>query len=293
MTSEVFRLVFGTPSQLPVPVPPSDAPGVHVWRDADSRPIAWGHTEDGQHWMHWPGLASFRFTASVNAITAFPAPGARPDVIRDTWLRSVVPMALQALGREALHASAVLSPRGVVAFCAQSQTGKSTLAFGLARRGYSQWADDAVVIEMRNGSPVALPLPFRVRLRQPAASFYDQPDNRGSGSVTLPDRLPAPLAAVCILARHPAERPAGPVAMERLHAGGAFVALLTHAYCFNPADPTRRAMMLQHFLDISAAVPVFRLAFPADLTRLPALVDEAERLIDRLGADARGTSCAR
>src|SRR5829696_203522 len=46
---------------------------------------------------------------------------------------------------ETLHASAVVAPAGVVAFCARSATGKSTLAASLHRRGYDLWADDAVV----------------------------------------------------------------------------------------------------------------------------------------------------
>ena len=50
-------------------------------------------------------------------------------------------------GWEALHASAVLSPQGVVAFCAGSGTGKSTIARGLSERGYQLCADDAVAVK--------------------------------------------------------------------------------------------------------------------------------------------------
>ena len=56
-------------------------------------------------------------------------------------------MALHAHGDEAIHASAVLLGDAVVAFCGRSQTGKSTVAYGLHRRGCRVWADDTLVFD--------------------------------------------------------------------------------------------------------------------------------------------------
>lgn len=292
----MLNLVFADPSERPpAPRDPASA-GVHVWRDVDSRIVAWGYSSGQERWMHWPRLATFRFTAAGSAITAFPAPGANPGHIADTCLRSVVPLALQALGREALHASAVLGPSGVVAFCATSQTGKSTVAFGLARRGFPQWADDAVVVEMaddrrsraEHGIEVS-PLPFAVRLRPQTAEFYAAGEismERMTPGVPepamriMPARTPAPLAVICILERKPAAAFSGAVDIRRLEASESFVGLLAHAYCFDPADPERKASMLRHYLEIAARVPIFHVTVSDDLSRLPAALDAIARLID-------------
>src|ERR671935_59558 len=64
-------------------------------------------------------------------------------------------------GREVLHASAVITARGVVAFCAVSTTGKSTIAYQFSRRGYGIWADDALAFDGADRGVTALWLPFQ------------------------------------------------------------------------------------------------------------------------------------
>ncbi len=287
----MFTLVFAEPWQQPSAPRDPGSPGVHAWRDGDSRLIAWGHSEGREHWMHWPGLASFRFAADCRDITAFPAPGAHPDIIADTFLRTVVPMALQALGREALHASAVLGPRGIVAFCAASQTGKSTVAYGLARRGYPQWADDAVVVEMTNGTPAVSPLPFVVRLRPESADFYGASQFPTATAPVVPASAPAPLTCVCILERGVSDCRTA-VQINRLEASQAFVALLAHAYCFEPAHADRKASMLTHYLELAARVPIFRLSLGDDLARLPAALDTIARFTEDPAVVLRRPGCA-
>jgi hypothetical protein len=60
-------------------------------------------------------------------------------------------------GREALHASAIDSPLGVVAFAAPSGTGKSTLAAELNRRGWPQFTDDVLILSADHGGLRAFP----------------------------------------------------------------------------------------------------------------------------------------
>ncbi len=55
---------------------------------------------------------------------------------------------------EALHASAVDSPAGVLAIAAPSGTGKTTLALELIRRGWALFADDVVVLGERSAGEV-------------------------------------------------------------------------------------------------------------------------------------------
>src|SRR6185436_5867269 len=172
----------------------------------------------------------------------------RPDLIRTTFHHSVLPLALQALGREGLHASAVVTPKGVTGFCGKAQTGKSTLAYALSRRGFTPWSDDALVWDMIDGRPTAIPLPFEVRLRPPTLSFF--------GHASLSDVPPprrhavgcAPVRSVCVLKQVAVDRTAPHVSFEPLTGARALTTLLDHAHCFNPYDDVRKRQMLVGYL---------------------------------------------
>ena len=280
--SYVPPLVLAAAGAVPALPPAPDRPGVHVWRNARGGIVATGFTEGGAHWMHWPYLAAYRFAPGDPSITAYPAANAPLDVLEDTYRRSVVPMALQALGYEALHASASLMPSGVVGFFAASETGKSTFAYGMSQRGFPQWGDDSLLFEPAVRPFVSRRLPFDIRLRPRSSAFFDAaPPGEDQPPIVLPES--APVAALCLLTR--ADRPAtSPVAVCRLDPVRAFSWLIAHAHCFNPHDEPRRATMLRHYLDMTALVPVYEITFLASLDVLQAVLDG---IVDALGDLAR------
>src|SRR5216683_4740684 len=144
-----------------------------VWHDDRGMLCAYGGIEGRRCWMHFPGLASFSFDPDSEDVTATAPPTTERDVLIATFQRAVLPMVLQARDTEVLHASGVRMPRGVMAFCARSGTGKSALAFGLGRRGYRMWADDAVAFAASGPQVKALPLPFALRLRPDAVAYLN------------------------------------------------------------------------------------------------------------------------
>lgn len=257
--------------------------GVRVWLGQNCRPVAWGGIERGRHWMHFPGLASYRFDRAARTVTAFPCEGARRAEVRDTYRRAVLPMALQVRGSEVLHASGVLTPEGVALFCAPSGAGKSTVACALSQRGYPLWADDAVAFDALGRNPSALPLPFALRLTPQVAAHLGVGRGRDGtwrspNGTAPPGELPAPLAAVFILKRVPS-RGAGRIAARRFPPARAFLALLEHAYCFRLEDQWRTQRMMRQYLRLTASVPTFEVRFPSRLTRLPHLLDRIERVL--------------
>src|ERR687885_2742131 len=161
----MLKLSIASPPATPPRLFEETDPDVEVWRHHDGTVTAYGTSCDGRHWMRMPGVGTFEFRTGSDVVGAFPEGDADDDLVRDAFRRAVLPMALQVLGREVLHASAVLGPRGVVALCAVSETGKSTVAYGLSRRpGYELWADDAVAFELGGGDAggggaCALPVP--------------------------------------------------------------------------------------------------------------------------------------
>jgi hypothetical protein len=185
-------------------------------------------------------------------------------------------MALQVGGREVLHAGAIRTPHGVLALCGVSETGKSTIAFGLSLRGHQLWADDAVAFEISSGEAMVHSLPFEIRLRPAPAEWFEV------DAVSPPRDLPfraetAPLAAVCVLRRD--DGASVPVTVRRLSSAGAFAAVLAHAYCFTLQDRERKRRMMHHYLELVAKVPIFEVCFQSGLANLPEILDAIEQVL--------------
>jgi hypothetical protein len=242
--------------------------------------------------MYWPGLATYGFAAAEQCITAFPHPSASEDVIWDVYRRSVLPMALQALGWEALHASAISTSAGVVGFCAVAGTGKSTLAFGMRRLGYGQWSDDALVLRFGVDGVRAIPLPFEARLRPGAITLFGedipvQTRYRGNTHGQQQFTDPAPLHAICVLTRASEGTPSG---WSRMSPADAFRALLIHAHVFDLFDANRRRLMVERFLDVAEFIPAFELRFAPEGRGLDALL---RTVVDGLGLDSPALALTR
>jgi len=254
---------------------------VEPWRDHEGRIYAYGQMLGKEHWMHLPGLASFRFSSCGEDIAAAVASAEPDELVVEAFHRRVLPMAVQVRGREVLHASAIRGPAGVVSFCGITQSGKSTIAFGLSQRGYSLWADDMVAFEMSDRGAVGVSLPFRPRLRKSAAELFAVDATAQifpRHDPTPPAAHKAPLAIVCILRKEAAA--ASPVAIRRLSSADAFATVLDHACCFIPQADERKRLMVRHYLELVAVTPIFEICFRPGLTNLPVILDAVERLLD-------------
>lgn len=260
-------------------IPPSESPA-EPWRDHEGMIYAYGQVHGDEHWLHLPGLASFRFWSCGEEI-ADAITNAEPDeLVVEAFHRRVLPMAVQVRGREVLHASAVRAPAGVVTFCGITQSGKSTIAFALSNRGYPLWADDMVAFEMSERGAAAVSLPFRPRLRKSAAEVFDMDTIRRTISghkVTPAGTHKAPVAAVCILRKDPSA--ASVVEVRRLSSADAFATVLDHACCFLPQGDERKRLMIRHYLELVAATPIFEISFQPGLANLPVILDEIEQLL--------------
>jgi hypothetical protein len=266
---------------------------VQTWTDLSGSVCAYGYVGPGADWIRWPGFVAFRFDQH-GTFEAFPEGPADPRRILDLSRRVVEPLVLQALGWETLHASAVRTPAGIVAFCGERETGKSTIAYSLSRRGYPQHSDDSVVLQVTSRGITGLRLPFGVRLRREAASFFGFEADARQLQDVVPitaadgDRMSTePLSALFVLRR---VQDAEPV-VERLTSAGALTALLAHAHCFNPKDAGSRRRLLENYLEMAAAVPVYELRFGAGLDRLPSVLACVERTVND-AAMARTVCCA-
>jgi hypothetical protein len=230
-------------------------------------------------------LVTFHLPADAAVLTAIADDSVDSDVVLDAYYGTALPVVAQAtLGLEVLHGSAVLSAQKgcVVGFCGISESGKSTVAYGLAARGNRHWGDDALAFRVDDAQSVtAVGLPFAVKLRKASAAHFGA-SSRGLEIMEDCGWKPARLGAVFLLEPTDSEHLREGVVVERLKSGDALHALLPNAYRFQPQTAERRSETMRAYLELVASVPIFSARFPRGLDRLPDLLDELEERISAL-----------
>lgn len=254
--------------------------------DCDGVPSAYSAQRDGDVWLQVPDVATFHLPAGGASLTAIPEESVDSGAVLDAYYGTALPLVVQATrGLEVLHGSGVLVPsRGsVVAFCGISESGKSTVGYGLAARGYSHWADDAVAFQVDGPHSVTtIGLPFTVKLRETSSEYF-----RGySDALEVVEEFewkPARLGAVFLLEPlDPGDSGDLPVVIERLGPGEAVRQLLPNAFRFQPQARERRRGTMRSYLDLVASVPIVSVRFPHDLDHFPNLLDQLERWMNEI-----------
>jgi hypothetical protein len=270
-------------SELPA-LPDANDPKVTVWRDRHGVLGALSHLQNGERWLHVINLASFKFDLDQNEVIAIPASDVPDELVEDEFQRTVWPTALQLQGWEVLHGSAIQTARGIIAFCALSETGKSTIAYALSERGHSLFADDAVLLNFSSKDIIASTMPFQVRLRPASASYFG---HAASESDTLFGRVrregktnyeQSQLKAICLLEKLP-ESSQETLSISQVSATEALPELLKHAIYFSSQDKERKREMMGHYLSLATQVPIFRASFRHGFDKLPDVLDGLEQHI--------------
>jgi hypothetical protein len=242
----------------------SGAHGPPEWQTMfpNSCHVRWERGREGDHLLTFGRRASFhldRGGGTLLCAPAVPEPLAWQRFLLDTAL----PCVSSTAGFEALHASAVCTKEGVVAFVATRGGGKSTLAAELIGRGQALFCDDVLVLGRGDGGLIAHPGPPLMTLAA------DSPADREMGSflggetedgsfwihVHRAARRPAPLAAIFILER---SRPAG---LRLVRESSRPSRLLPHTLSLN-RDPARALSRLGLLRELAAAVPTYRVGAP-------------------------------
>ena len=273
--------------QLQRGFPPHPAESRAIISDPEDTPVAFGARCGAEHWVSVPERAAFRFQAGSEVVLAHPHPLADDEAVLDAYHGAALPMAVQvALGGQALHASAVVAPGlGALAFCGISHAGKTTLAFALGRRGYRIWADDVLAFEARGADHVrAVRLPFRLNLRAPTAAHFDAVTEKVAyDDGEFEEWTRVPLAAVFAIERVELSEPSSRPAVRRLPPSDALMAVLSHAFSFQPQSVEEKRTTIEDYLELVARVPVYSLTTGQDLGILGALLDEVEAAVSAGG----------
>ena len=185
------------------------------------------------------------------------ATGVDDAAFRDAFLGPVLTLTLALHGTFCLHASAVATTRGVVAFMGSSGAGKSTLARLLAGlpSASAPWrlvADDILPWSVDGGRPVALPRFPQLKLAPDA-----QP------SLALPERLP--LVALYELAAPAPESPRGSIESTALSGRAAALGLVRRTVAARLFGPGLLARHLELCATAAEGARVGTLTYPRSM----------------------------
>ena len=266
----------------------------HHELEDDGRPWRSLARDGERHVVRFYRQATFVISPAERRVRCYPAASASTETIRQLFVGHVVPLLFAETGALALHASAVRTPSGVLAFVGATRRGKSTIAAALAARGGALVADDCAIVEMKDGECRVRPMHVGLRLWPDSLRVFAQrpaPADRGrdrrrrsktrlaAGSLGLAiHEAPAPLHRIYLL--EPAHR-GEPVTVAPVSGADAVMALLVASFQLGMDQPAHLRRSFESLSTLASQVPIRRLRRPRGLRHLPLLVqhvlDDAAR----------------
>jgi hypothetical protein len=216
--------------------------------------------------MRYPGLCLMRADASISRVTVHLHPGADEGLIPVLVSGAVMSLHLVMRGKLGLHASAVESAGGALAFVGTSGMGKSTIAALLGLAGHPLVTDDLLHVDMSSHPGVHVHRGgTESRLRRPAAGLAVgiasriTSDGRTAADLPLSEHLTLPLRA-CVIPRP--SRSSNSVSVQLLSRPLAMTALLGFPRLVGWQEPRRLTEQFDLVADLVSQVPVLVAELP-------------------------------
>jgi hypothetical protein len=237
------------------------------------------HGDGTRYVLTFPDVCDVAVDVDRRTVRVAAVPGVTAETIRHILLDQVVPRLLAAMGRTVLHASAVETPIGTVAFLGEGGAGKSTLAAAFSAAGDAFVCDDALVVEVIGGCAYATPGYPRLRLFPDGVhQFFERndraplPHSSKKWCVRPPivaNRL-TPLRHTFVLD----SQSEGTVPrLKPLAATEAFFALVRESYRLDARTAEILTRDTNLYADVTSACPMSKLTVPDEIDRLSSLRD--------------------
>ena len=279
-----------------------DVEPFHHWLDAGDEACAWFFRQEAGYRLRFRNLADFLISADAGEIHCCPLPEVPIETVRHLFLDQVLPLLLSRRGRIVMHASAIATGDGALAFIGKSGHGKSTLAAHFAQNRFSILCDDAMVLMEQAGEKMVVPSYPSIRLWPDTLSalFDARTPTTGVAHYTEKRRLPlganvasepVALRRIYILSTKEEctdKEAAGPVQVERLTPSEAMIELSRYTYLLDVTDRRDLRRTFHQLAPLAESIPCYRLYIPYDFSRLPE-VCEAVMAESSVAANRRAT----
>lgn len=240
---------------------------------------------DGSSYRRWTGLIEFLVSPDARRIYARTLDRSHQEALLAYLLVDGLSYSMVRLGREPLHASAVLTGRGAIAFVGESGAGKSTLSAGFVRGGFRLVTDDMLVLTPGRGGFLAHAGPPRIKLyrgiadRIFGAGVRGVPMNSVTEKLIIPleegqtSRDPTALRAVYLIRQHHDRRPLRRPCIRRLSPARAFPRILAATASHYGFERARLRRQFEFVTQLVGGVPIKTLSYPRDESSLDSLRD--------------------
>jgi hypothetical protein len=284
---EAPRAATGETPDLAFDCIDGDPPSMSGWRRyqrwtlPDGRPWASFARRGREFRIEFDGV-SFMLSRDRARVRAFHDPAVPLVTVRHLFLDQIVPLVSSLRGQLTLHAGAVATGHGAIAFLGESGTGKSTLVASFAASGESIVADDSVILHRTGDHWTASPSYPGVRLWPETADAV-----MGAGGahcrshvahynrkvrVTPADQAHVAssvvLRRIYVLDPQNVRQPSPPIRIEPVSGHDACLALVKHAYRLDFEDAAALRREFAAFASLVEARVIRRLALPFALGEL-------------------------
>lgn len=136
----------------------------HQWTLPDGSPWALFYRVPDGYLVRFPELADFTIASDGTRVEARRLVQTSGSTLEQLYLNQVLPLALSRQRQLVLHASAVATGEGAIAFMGASGRGKSTLAASFALHGHPFLTDDSLLLQPSGNDYQVLPSHPSLRL---------------------------------------------------------------------------------------------------------------------------------
>ena len=248
---------------------------------------------NGSRYRRWNGLFEFLVTPDARCIHARTLDHTNDEALLAYLLVDALSYAMVRLGREPLHATAVLTEQGVIAFVGESGRGKSTLGALFVRHGCRLVTDDMLLLTHERDGCMAHPGPPRIKLYRAIADRIFGGASCGIPMNPLTDKLIMPLTDEQVV-RQPAAtsalylirdnqgrgRPPRPCIRE-LSPAAAFPEILAATAGHYALERDRLTRQFEFVRRLVEHVPIKTLSYPRDTASMSSLRDAVLGDLDR------------
>jgi hypothetical protein len=284
-----YNLTISSPWSLPELTETTGTPDVVIRcgdlqsRAADRAASGFYKASPDEFFIYDPEVGAF-LSVGTNEIVVDPAPAVDERLLHLFIMGPALAHLLHRRGLLLLHASAVASERGSIAFAGKTSWGKSTTAATFYERGWDFVTDDMLAVKFESNSVYVLPGYANMRLWPDAVSHFGEvPESLALVHPALDKRSrkfhqrmasqPLPLTRLYILAE------GSPPGVETFAPSNAFLEVVRHT-----EDDVLKTLQMtntveSHFrscVKLVNTVPVRRLIRPLELNTLA----ELQHLID-------------